>query len=231
MDKNPRQITRLRVEDQKRLEELATEVVYNKDTNTTEIGTNLYVDGKTKLNCLEVLNTDRLEDGITFNNGDRNVMHIGFDGDTIIYFETINEAGEYTDDVVTLTVNAGKGGQNILTNDNVKSLFGNQSIFGSGNIDLYRHQLEAKDANDNYIYFNIISSNSLTIDSLQDLTTVTKATAKYQENCLIQLASNALLNGTLVYVNNVWKAMSYDASSDEDLEFIITTITDVVTTI
>ena len=45
IDKNPRQITRLRVEDQKRLEDLATEVVYNKDTDTTEIGTSLDVKG------------------------------------------------------------------------------------------------------------------------------------------------------------------------------------------
>ena len=65
----------------------------------------------------------------------------------------------------------------ILRADNVKTLFGNQSIYGSGNIDLYRHQISISTvyvtANKPQcdIYIDWISSKNIAIDSLTDLFT------------------------------------------------------------
>lgn len=73
--------------------------------------------------------------------------------------------------------------QNVLTNKNVKTLFGNQSIFGSGNIDLYRHSVRAVENAEIPEYghcdFNIISSKNLKIDSLTDLKTILGNTFRY----------------------------------------------------
>lgn len=60
-----------------------------------------------------------------------------------------------------------------ISEDNVKTLFGNQSIIGTGNIDLYRHQLTASDGSYK-VKFELISSSNLIIDSLQDLTIIVK---------------------------------------------------------
>ena len=54
---------------------------------------------------------------------------------------------------------------------NVKTLFGNQSIYGTGNIDLYKHTLEIK-IGSNSIFTTFYSSNNLNIDSLTDWKTV-----------------------------------------------------------
>ena len=68
-----------------------------------------------------------------------------------------------------------------VTADYVKTLFGNQSIIGTGNIDLYRHDLiiyHNRTSYDDYaykVYVTYYSSNPLKVDSVQDLTTLTKA--------------------------------------------------------
>ena len=59
----------------------------------------------------------------------------------------------------------------MLTDKNVKTIFGNQSIYsqnGSGNIDLYCHNITFQDK----VYFTGYSSKSTQIDSLTDLQTV-----------------------------------------------------------
>ena len=61
-----------------------------------------------------------------------------------------------------------------LNSDNVKTLFGNQSIAGSGNIDLYNHDITITGLVDNFpisIEFNRCSSNNLVVDSINDLIT------------------------------------------------------------
>lgn len=64
----------------------------------------------------------------------------------------------------------------ITTNNSFKTLFGNQSIVGSGNIDLYVHTLAITFTPSGYdpltVYAKIISSKNLNIDSLTDLKTV-----------------------------------------------------------
>lgn len=69
---------------------------------------------------------------------------------------------------------SGSEQQWFLHQGNVKTLFGNQSIYGSGNIDLYKHNLHIVGTTSGYtdIYCQITSSNNLNIDSLTDLQTI-----------------------------------------------------------
>lgn len=60
-------------------------------------------------------------------------------------------------------------------NANVKTLFGNQSILGSGNIDLYNHDIEITGLLDSLpisIVFNRVSSKNIIVDSIDDLITL-----------------------------------------------------------
>lgn len=63
------------------------------------------------------------------------------------------------------------GNYTLLSTGNVKTLFGNQSIHGSGNIDLYIHNMTFV-LPDGNCYARWISSKNLVIDSLTDLKTV-----------------------------------------------------------
>lgn len=60
-------------------------------------------------------------------------------------------------------------------NGNVKTLFGNQSIYGSGNIDLYKHNLvitaTATNVSELKAFITFTSSSNTKIDSLTDLYT------------------------------------------------------------
>lgn len=62
-----------------------------------------------------------------------------------------------------------------LVNIPLKTLFGNQNIHGTGNIDLYRHNIRIKVSVSGFgaeIYFTYYSSNNLQVDSLTDLKTL-----------------------------------------------------------
>lgn len=77
---------------------------------------------------------------------------------------------------------------------NVKTLFG-QSIYGSGNIDLYRHIVWIRNESSGhqiYITVHIISSSNTPIDSLTDLFSVLSAFANewYPCNGRVELNSN-----------------------------------------
>lgn len=82
-----------------------------------------------------------------------------------------------TDDMeISDTINS------LLTEDNVKTLFG-QDITGTGDINLYRHQmtltyLNSETENNVRIQFEVYSSNNLNVDSLQDLTNLLKPNNK-----------------------------------------------------
>lgn len=64
----------------------------------------------------------------------------------------------------------------LLSQANTKTIFGNQSIFGSGNIDLYRHNIKIEIGNTGAItgnlYATVYSSSNTVCDSLTDLKTV-----------------------------------------------------------
>lgn len=99
-----------------------------------------------------------------------------------------------------------KDGKSLLS---FKTLFGNKNILGTGNIDIYRHFLTL---NGN-LYLDFYSSNNLVCDSLQDLTTLTKA-----------------VNGTKIAVGStyiVFNGSTWATANNTS----ITSVADIVTTI
>lgn len=60
-----------------------------------------------------------------------------------------------------------------IDNHNFKTLFGNQNILGSGNIDLYEHDITVTKSNGK-AYLTIYSSVNTPVDSLNDLKAITK---------------------------------------------------------
>lgn len=88
-----------------------------------------------------------------------------------------------------------------------KTIFGNQPLHGSGNIDLYRHQLSFEINNGQFNLCAIIySSNNLKINSLQDLTAVTKATYGYGMQTIGISKSASTVPNCIIYTGSVWKA-------------------------
>lgn len=69
---------------------------------------------------------------------------------------------DITTDKLTIT----KTVENYLSEDNVKTLFGNQSIIGTGNIDLYRHYLTITDINGKVAKFEWISSSNINVSGV-----------------------------------------------------------------
>lgn len=68
----------------------------------------------------------------------------------------------------------------LLSTGNTKTLFGNQSIHGSGNIDLYQHNIEFNSTDGKvFINFIVVSSKNLVVDSLTDLKTILGSTFTY----------------------------------------------------
>ena len=72
-----------------------------------------------------------------------------------------------------------------------KTLFGDMTLYGEGNIDLYRHFITLNDTT----YLEYLSSNNLTADSLQDLTTLTKA----KNGTKIRISENNYIEYTTVW--------------------------------
>ena len=55
-----------------------------------------------------------------------------------------------------------------------KTLFGNSSILGTGNIDLYRHRITINNPGNYMVVLTYVSSNSLDVDSMTDLKNLIK---------------------------------------------------------
>lgn len=117
----------------------------------------------------------------------------------------------------------------ILTDRNTKTLFGNKSIFGTGNIDLYKHNLTVS-AYGHDFYGDFYSSKNIQCVSLADLKSILGDTFKLPITGAVSTASIGSgyyiatyidENGMQVTNMNEAKTISYDAI----------TITDTVTTI
>lgn len=93
----------------------------------------------------------------------------------------LNVSISYKPDTDTLTTNYTE--ETFISEDNVKTFFGEQSIIGQGNINLFRHTLgfikaKAEYADTEYrMLITYYSSKNLKVDSLQDLTALTKASS------------------------------------------------------
>ena len=61
--------------------------------------------------------------------------------------------------------------QGFVKESDLKTLFGNQSIIGQGNIDLFKHNIKGTSGNSTF-YLRIYSSNNLKANSLTDLKTL-----------------------------------------------------------
>lgn len=97
-----------------------------------------------------------------------------------------------------------------------KTIFGNNSLTGTGNIDLFNHFLTITASDGTVLYINFQSSNNLECDSLQDLTKMTKATKT--NNTKIGFGSTYIIYDT----TGVWKTAN---------STLITKVEDTVTTL
>lgn len=65
------------------------------------------------------------------------------------------------------------GNRSIICKDNLRTIFGNQSLVGAGNIDLYQHNITFTATNTvGKIHLVVISSKNIIVDSLTDLKTL-----------------------------------------------------------
>lgn len=118
----------------------------------------------------------------------------------------------------------------VLTDANVKTLFGNKSIVGSGNIDLYRHHILCSTPNAGIkVLITVISSNNLKVDSLTDLKTLLGNT--FECPCIgyamAQNQSLAICNENGFLPIDVWVNV-VDPTPDvtwSDIESIVDTVT------
>lgn len=120
--------------------------------------------------------------------------------------------------------------ETFLSEDNVKTLFGSQSIIGTGNIDLYKHQLTLNyDGEYKTLSLIVYSSSNLNVDSLQDLTTLLKPNSNtlYFGNTTTSVTPYTF---QIIYDNNVWKTgpISEEVGKPNNN---ITSVSDIVTTI
>lgn len=123
----------------------------------------------------------------------------------------------------------------LTTEKSFKTLFGNQSIVGSGNIDLYRHNLTITFTPDigGYdpltVYAKIPSSNNLNIDSLTDLKTVLGNTFNESLYGGKQIESNDY--GVGLYMTETALYWQLNGRTIQSKTWANVTITDTVTTI
>lgn len=141
-----------------------------------------------------------------------NALYIGtiFDDNSMQLINFYNNQADIIDINIALDnqLNITKETETFISEDNVKTLFGNQSIIGTGNIDLYRHELIFRGNNNtSTITLTYYSSNKLPVDSAQDLTTITKAVNKTFIACTgFNDQDQILLGGNgICFENNVWK--------------------------
>lgn len=101
-----------------------------------------------------------------------------------------------------------------------KTLFGNQSIYGSGNIDIYKHDIIMTKSNGK-AYLTLYSSSNTIVDSLNDLKAITK-NDKFTISCTGYIGSK-----TIVAITELNLILN-----DGTTELLTnTTFTDTVTTI
>lgn len=159
-------------------------------------------------------------------------LYVGNTDEDIMYLTALyNNSGNtytltYNRDTDQLRIE--QDSKNFISEDNVKTLFGNQSIIGTGNIDLYRHDITIMST----LSITVYSSSNLKIDSVQDLTTVLKPYVGLVLGGVWydKLNGNSEIAGygALIYKSdNLW----YMLLSTTESNIPVDSVTDVVTTI
>ena len=93
----------------------------------------------------------------------------------------MNQEGNKTEISGNLEVNGNitaNNGKQVLYNGNVKTLFGNQSIVGTGTINLYRHVIHATKVGAEFMIV-VISSKNTVVNSVAKLKTLLGNTFEY----------------------------------------------------
>lgn len=121
-----------------------------------------------------------------------------------------------------------QGNNPVLTSGNVKTLFGNQSIAGNGNIDLYLHRIKAVAENPQWggktaFMLSIISSKNLKVDSLTDLKTLLGNTFEYPASGYYSSNTSA------IWMIN--ESVAIDSDDENTFSLAAFTFTDTVTTV
>lgn len=200
------------------LNSLGDSLKYESSTNTFEIGTNLSVNGNIETNGLSIWELAQNEQAfLEYQYDVDNFRLINYNTTAITNIPLIDNSE------ITLITNTDI---TEYLNMNLKTLFGNKSIVKDPhhpedtNIDLYKHFISISGTNEDY-YIEIISSNNLNVDSLTDLTTLTKAV---NGTIILSCWSSSLGSPVyLIYNNGVWK--------DDGNRTIDGTVVDKITTI
>ncbi len=128
------------------------------------------------------------------------------------------------------------GNRSIICKDNLRTIFGNQSIVGSGNIDLFNHDITIKGTDSSIdgvyeVHVFKTSSNNLNVNSLTDLKTLLGNTFKYW-NVNGWLQNNLDSRSEMaIYVTESSVAFQSPTSSEYTISLAGATFTDDVTTV
>lgn len=125
---------------------------------------------------------------------------------------------------------------NLVVQEQLKTLFGNQSIVGSGNIDLYRHNITISVLNSAqplaWVYITYISSSNLKVDSLTDLKTLIKELETNSKvSCTGYLIDSHEIIVSIYNENNIVKCEFVSPNENSSVLLSECTITDSITTI
>lgn len=162
-----------------------------------------------------------------------NYQSIEVEGDNTLKVYDLEFANVYDNNIeVTYTQTQ----KTITLPTSFKTLFGNQSIVGTGNIDLYKHHItltgtESGDFVNTELWFNFYSSNNLAASSLTDLKTLLGETFREPVYGKIKQGThsgmpNYISETQVMYMNIIGGALGNASIPYSDL-----IITDTVTTI
>ena len=235
-DYNPRQITQMRWKDVKNLEKFKF-ITGNYDF-TNEVLEHASEDKQYRPFIDAMIESNNKNQttkplGIIVNDSpDAQVLYVGTVSAYSInmrsilsnYIYNVDMSYNYDTDILTIEWSE----EEIMSTDNVKTLFGNQSIIGTGNIDLYRHDITIM----GNLSITVYSSSNLKIDSVQDLTTVLKPYVGLVLGGVWydKLNGNSEIAGygALIYKSdNLWYMLLNTTESNIPVD----SVTDIVTTI
>ena len=93
----------------------------------------------------------------------------------------------------------------------LKTIFGNQSLVGKGNIDLYKHSIKGVSGNSTF-YLRLYSSNNLKVNNLTDLKTLLGAT--FEESVIGSNGIIAITNEKVLFADGTNASISGYTISD-----------------
>lgn len=183
-------------EDQAKLEKIAGESEFSYDTLPYRLVTSLEIVNERGFGILQSdgefwLSNESNDITIGCNNDGELIITQGNDKHHLPYPDT--QEGEREDII-----------DEIVTSSNLKTLFGNQSIYGSGNIDLYVHYLKITTQTNEIWYGTLYSSNKFNASGAgQGLTTLLKPPANEEREYIIMVLLHPDV-GVLIWDGSTW---------------------------